>query len=112
MNRAIYAQSEPLNMILDDVDKTLRVESSSDNQLFVTMTDISVNSIMEYSTNATVQLVGEELSIPLSLAKADKFFYIFEELDFRSLPDEYVVYTFYSTQTSEIDLSVGWKELF
>ena len=54
MNRAIYAQSEPLNMILDDVDKTLRVESSSDNQLFVTMTDISVNSIMEYSTNATV----------------------------------------------------------
>ena len=112
MNRAIYAQSEPLNMVLDDVDKTLRVESSSDNPLFVIMMDISVNSIMRYSTNATVSLVGAELSMPLSLAKSDTFFEILEELDFRSLPNEYIAYTFQSTQTSEIELGVGWKELF
>jgi len=80
-----------------------------------TWTDVSADSIMRYSTDATISLVGAELSMPIELQKVGDVFETvkIEELNIIGRPNEYAVYVIETQATSGyFKLSVGWKELF
>lgn len=82
-----------------------------------TFQNVSVNSFMEYTTNATelasINLAGAEIGMPMEFGKVGNIFETdkIRSLNMRMLPDEYVVYVLETTGTGTFNLSVGWKEL-
>lgn len=79
-----------------------------------TWTDINTaESIMEYSTDATIDLTGAKLTFSFDMDKIGSFFQVIpHEVEYRMLPGEYVVYTTSSDAVGDYRLSVSWDELF
>jgi len=77
-----------------------------------TWSDVSPNSMVEVNSTATVDLTGAELTFAVSLAKVDSKAFDLLDQEIRSLPNDYIVYVFQSTNTSEVSLTTSWEELF
>lgn len=74
--------------------------------------DISSNSNMEISTAGAFNLAGCELLYSWALGKSGQIDIDTERLNFLLLPDQYAVFTYTSTASSDFEFSCRWSELF
>lgn len=78
-----------------------------------TWTDVrTLDSNMEVSVDATVDLTGSELLMSWALGKTDSLNDDVHDLNLLLFPDEYAVFTYTSTGSSEINFTNRWSELF
>lgn len=76
-------------------------------------TDVdTANSNMETSTAGVISLVGSEILASWSLGKTDSTNIDVSKDNLILNPNEYAVFTFTSTGTSDIEFSNRWSELF
>ena len=76
-------------------------------------TDVStLNSLLEHSTDTTIDLTGAELLLTLDLAKVDSKFLDVEKFKLLLQPNEYAAFVLTSTGATEANLSIRWDELF
>jgi hypothetical protein len=77
-----------------------------------TWADISVDSVMEYSTDAVTDLnTGGDL-ILWNLSKIDSFFEDVEKYLIKLRPTQWATIYALSAGANDVDLSIRWKELF
>lgn len=77
-----------------------------------TYTDVSVDSVMEYSTNEVNTFGTGELLIGWKMARLDSFWEEVSDFILKLRPNDYAAIYVNSTNTSEVDLLMRWKELF
>lgn len=73
---------------------------------------INSDSVMEYSTNATITFGTGELGVQWSMAKSDSFFEDVESLGGLIYPGQTAVIVLNSAGSSETEFSIRWRELF
>ena len=77
-----------------------------------TWTDVSVDSVMEYSTDFNGDLATGGDSLLWNMARADSFFEDVENLLVKLRPNQWATIYAISQNANDIDLSIRWKELF
>jgi hypothetical protein len=77
-----------------------------------TWTDVSVDSVMEFSTDFIADLTTGKDSLLWNLSRADSFFEDVEDYLVKLRPNEVATIHATSQTASDIDLSIRWKELF
>ena len=77
-----------------------------------TWADVSVDSVMEYSTDQVVDLNTGKLSLPWKMARSASFFEDVEKYLVKLRPGEWATIVAVSQTSNEVDLAVRWKELF
>jgi hypothetical protein len=77
-----------------------------------TWADVDVDSVMEWSLDAVVDLATGTDILLWNMAKADGFFESVEEYLIKLRPNEWATFFALSQVGNDIDLSVRWKELF
>lgn len=75
-------------------------------------TDVSVDSVMEYSTDVVNDLATGGDSLLWNMAKADSFFEDVENLEVKLRPEQWATIYAISPAANDVDLSIRWKELF
>ena len=92
VNISLYKISEPTSATWTDVD--------------------TLNSNMRVSTDAVVSLVGGELLMSWTLGKTDSVNDDVHDLNLLLFPNEYAVFTYTSTGSSDLNFANRWSELF
>lgn len=77
-----------------------------------TWTAINSDSIIEYSTNATITFGTGEVGVEWNMSKSDSFFKDVESLNGHIYPGETAVVVVNSAGSSDTEFSIRWKELF
>lgn len=77
-----------------------------------TWTDISADSVMEYSVDQIDTIGTGELMISWNMAKSASFFEKVEDQILKLRPNEYASIYAISASTNDVELSMRWKELF
>lgn len=78
-----------------------------------TWTDVNTaNSNMEVNTTATISFVGAEILDAWPLGKSESINVDTSALNYLLLPNEYAVFTYTSTGTSDVEFVNRWAELF
>lgn len=72
----------------------------------------TANSNMEINTTATVSLVGASFLDAWVLGKTDSLNFDVSKFNYLLAPNEYAVFTFTSTGTSDVEFVNRWSELF
>ncbi|MFA7287306.1 MAG: hypothetical protein WC055_00355 [Melioribacteraceae bacterium] len=73
---------------------------------------INSDSIIEYSTNATITFGTGEIGTEWNMAKADSFFEDVESLGGHMYPGQTAVVVVNSAGSNDTEFSIRWKELF
>lgn len=77
-----------------------------------TFTDVDSNSVMEYSTNTTINTAtGKELVV-FNLGKSDSIFELLKELNLSLRPTETAAIIEVSTGATELKYAMRWEEQF
>lgn len=92
---------------------TLSVKKLTTTPTGGTWKDVGTDeSILEYSTDTTVDLTDAELLFPKEMGKVDSFDSFVQNLNLSLYPDEYAVFTLNSTQVTTYTMSFRESERF